>query len=481
MYRIDNSTAAAAMPAISAAGPHVDAFFTDGDPATATPSTIVPAEWLNSFQEELCRLAEGAGVTLVKGSLDQLRLALDYLAQKNEATYVASTTAANTYVATLDPAPLAYTDGMGVMIKFTHKNTSSGVTINLNTLGAKNVKRYDGSLLALGDIADDSVVHLVYNGTEFRMINSVLSQFFNYAASTTAANTYTATMINVPTSYVEGMLVWIKFTNKNTGAATINLNALGAKSIKRQDGTALTGGEICDGMIALMIYDGTNFQILNRRPIPPQITVMDSGSGTYTTPLGALYLKVRMCAGAGGSLGSWKLTTPSNASDGQSTTFGTAFLTCTGGGGAFSGGTGGTGGTATGGDYNYAGINGGAGVGSAFSSASFSLQLVGGYGGGCVLFGGGTPHKTGGSTVGTAGLANSGCGAAGAGLNANVNPASSGGGGGGGGSLEKRIDSPAATYDWVVGDGGNGSAAGDSGYAGAKGGSGRIIVEAHFQ
>lgn len=48
----------------------------------------------------------------------------------------------------------------------------------------------------------------------------------------------------------------------NTGAATININGIGAKSIKL--GTSdLTGGEITAGRAVMVFYDGTNFQLLS--------------------------------------------------------------------------------------------------------------------------------------------------------------------------------------------------------------------------
>jgi hypothetical protein len=60
------------------------------------------------------------------------------------------------------------------------------------------------------------------------------------------------------------MVLFVKFTNANTGAATINFNALGAINIKRLEGSALLAGDIAAGMIAALAFDGTNLQLLNR-------------------------------------------------------------------------------------------------------------------------------------------------------------------------------------------------------------------------
>lgn len=72
MYRIDNSTAAAALPAASAPGAHPNRYFTDGDPATGTPATVVPAEFLNMLQEEIALAVLAGGLTLDKSNRGQL-------------------------------------------------------------------------------------------------------------------------------------------------------------------------------------------------------------------------------------------------------------------------------------------------------------------------------------------------------------------------------------------------------------------------
>lgn len=88
------------------------------------------------------------------------------------------------------------------------------------------------------------------------------------SATAAGTDTYTATISPAITAYASGQRFFILFTNGNTGAATLNLNSLGAKSIKKNTGTALASGDIPAGYIGLVAYDGTNFQLLN-----PSITV----------------------------------------------------------------------------------------------------------------------------------------------------------------------------------------------------------------
>jgi len=85
MHRIDHATAAPGN------------LFTDGNPATATPSTTVTDDWLNDVQENVCDVVETAGLALVKGDYTQLRQAIQAMliaSQKaviiNNATFEAS-------------------------------------------------------------------------------------------------------------------------------------------------------------------------------------------------------------------------------------------------------------------------------------------------------------------------------------------------------------------------------------------------------
>lgn len=79
------------------------------------------------------------------------------------------------------------------------------------------------------------------------------------------ANTITCAPPNAPTSYVDKMLVLLKIANTNTGAATINVSALGTVNVTASLGNhlALSGGEMAAGSGYLLYYDGTQFVLLN--------------------------------------------------------------------------------------------------------------------------------------------------------------------------------------------------------------------------
>jgi hypothetical protein len=82
------------------------------------------------------------------------------------------------------------------------------------------------------------------------------------SADASGTDTYTATITPAITAYSNTQRFYIKFPNANTGAATLNLNSLGAKSIKKNGNTDLAATDIKTGQIYCLAYDGTNFQIL---------------------------------------------------------------------------------------------------------------------------------------------------------------------------------------------------------------------------
>lgn len=82
------------------------------------------------------------------------------------------------------------------------------------------------------------------------------------SATAAGTNTYTATLTPAIAAYTSGATYYIKFTNANTGAATLNLNGLGAKSIKKSVTSDLVAGDILAGQVMPLSYDGTNFQII---------------------------------------------------------------------------------------------------------------------------------------------------------------------------------------------------------------------------
>jgi hypothetical protein len=82
-------------------------------------------------------------------------------------------------------------------------------------------------------------------------------------ATVTGTDTLTGSVTPALAAYATGNLFSFVAASTNTGAATINLNSLGAKNITKQGTTALIAGDIASGRVHLIEYDGTRFQLLN--------------------------------------------------------------------------------------------------------------------------------------------------------------------------------------------------------------------------
>jgi tail fiber protein gp53 len=192
--------------------------------------------------------------------------------QDNSFTYSADTGSANAYLATLSPAIVAYTAGIRISVKIANTNTAAS-TINVNSVGVKSIKLTNGNAINVGDLLSGQIAEFEYDGTNFQLLNpastasqiQVQSSSLVYAASTSSANTYTASLTPALSAYTTGMTVKIKFTHANTGAATLNINSVGAASILRDDGSSLVAGDIPASTIVDFEYDGTNFRLSGLR------------------------------------------------------------------------------------------------------------------------------------------------------------------------------------------------------------------------
>lgn len=74
MFRIDDATAASSLPTPEAAG--TEGYWTEGNPATGTPATLVRAAFLNMVQEELRNVVVAGGLTPSKTNYTQVRDAI---------------------------------------------------------------------------------------------------------------------------------------------------------------------------------------------------------------------------------------------------------------------------------------------------------------------------------------------------------------------------------------------------------------------
>jgi hypothetical protein len=104
-------------------------------------------------------------------------------------------------------------------------------------------------------IGGDNVTRTLFSGVDTNV--GPVPRYVSAAGT----DTYTCNPGPALTAYNSGQVLIAHFANANTGAATLNANALGAKAIQRR-GVAVSAGQIPIGSTLQLVYDGTNFQII---------------------------------------------------------------------------------------------------------------------------------------------------------------------------------------------------------------------------
>lgn len=115
-------------------------------------------------------------------------------------------------------------------------------------------------------------------------VNLTTVQTYDYAADSVGTDAYAITVTPTPTAYVTGQVFRFKAGTANTGACTLNVDSLGAKTIKTKYNADTVTGDILANQIVEVVYDGTNFQM--QSPSSAALTTFASGvsaGGASTT------------------------------------------------------------------------------------------------------------------------------------------------------------------------------------------------------
>lgn len=164
---------------------------------------------------------------------------------------------------------LAALDVEGVITK------SERILLKTRSTDSITVSRSFGGDTAQTFAADDYVYLFVEKTTMEEMQKAIRHMYMRIhesylnsdrfvVAADTTGNAYGITLSPVVTDYndIIGMPINVKSDVTTSGAATLNVNGLGAKNIMKMDGvTATASGDIATGQVFQVIYDGTNFQM----------------------------------------------------------------------------------------------------------------------------------------------------------------------------------------------------------------------------
>lgn len=165
----------------------------------------------------------------------------------------------------------------------------------------------------------NNIDQAVGTGNKFVTQTGLIHSAENYAASAAGTDTYAVTLSPVPTSYTNGFLVRFKADVGNTGAATLNVNTLGAITIKKNNDQDLQTGDIEANQIIEVVYNSTGpvFQMQTPSAISGVADIQTFlASGTWTKPTGAKKVFIQAWGG-GGSGGKGNSTNATGAGGGE--------------------------------------------------------------------------------------------------------------------------------------------------------------------
>ncbi len=142
----------------------------------------------------------------------------------------------------------AYANGQ-VFSLLAHATSTGNVTLNVDGLGAVAVRDARGNQLGSGDIVQNGVYIVVKTSASWRVLGATTAASVRALAAPQAfttggtSNAFTVTT-GALTAYANGQIVCFTADRANTGAATINIDGLGAEDLLDPDGAALAANDI---------------------------------------------------------------------------------------------------------------------------------------------------------------------------------------------------------------------------------------------
>lgn len=148
----------------------------------------------------------------------------------------------------------------GIATGATANQTNAFLLSRANHTGTQDIATVTGLQTALDSKADSTTVAQAITDAKARASHTGPLNW-SWATYDGTANTVTLAPAFTRTAYATGDEFRFRATATNTGAVTINVNGLGAKTAVTVTGAALPAGYIRTGVDTVCVYDGTNFVV----------------------------------------------------------------------------------------------------------------------------------------------------------------------------------------------------------------------------
>lgn len=245
-----------------------DSPYINGDPSIGRRGSIPPAAAIEFPQRELVQFFTDSGLVPTNDDLRQLSKAV----QNGQVIYGIDTGTANAMIAVIAPPITALIPGLTLRIKKSGAKNTGPATIDVGT-GVNLIKRASGADLADNDLPAGIVTELIWDGSHWQMANFQGTGVAETNITYTTNIPYTTDIGSVNqiigsftpgiVALSAGLVVLVKVAYTTTGATQFRCTPDNVwKTVSRPDGSALKAGDIPAGGVALMVYDGTKWQLV---------------------------------------------------------------------------------------------------------------------------------------------------------------------------------------------------------------------------
>lgn len=158
------------------------------------------------------------------------------------------------------------------------QNSGAAPTLNINSVGAVTIEDRDGNSLRAGALISGRKYLLNYDTTNgFRLTtNEFENPIYLQSVSGTAA--YTATAPWLPALEAGQLFIFVPGST-NTGGSSLNINSLGAKTIRTRSGAAVGAGQLIASVPYILYYDGTSMLLTSGNEDTPGINDLTDEAG----------------------------------------------------------------------------------------------------------------------------------------------------------------------------------------------------------
>lgn len=166
---------------------------------------------------------------------------------------------------------MLYRNGSGVTTRLPIGTTGQILEAQASGIPAwvANPAATDASTTAKGVVEEatlaETLARTAAGGTSARLFvnptNLTTVQTYDYAADAGGTDAYAITVAPIPTAYVTGQVFRFKANTANTGTATLNVNSLGALTLKKPSASGYTNletGDILANQLVEVMYNGTD-------------------------------------------------------------------------------------------------------------------------------------------------------------------------------------------------------------------------------